>query len=39
MVNRSSRHGEGMVAGNGAAWSPGMPTSAMPMGMAMGVCE
>ena len=38
-ASRSSRHDEGMVAGTGAATSPGIPTSAMPMGMAMGERE
>ena len=38
-VNRSLRQEAGMVAGTGAAWSPGIPTSAMPRGMAIGSCE
>ena len=38
-VSRSSRQVVGMSVGTGAAWSPGMPTSATPMGMDRGDWE
>ena len=39
IVTRSPRHELGMSAGSGAACNPAIPTSAMPMGMAIGVFE